>query len=146
MEIILIPYFEPNGSNSYPSGVSRLFNRITFNGEDYWIALGLPEEEKGVHKYSDYQSYLKTKTGIRKITKRAFLQRFTQPERTAIRKSTDDIVIDVHEDLKLASFVDLDLQDLRNVLAYFVSISILVPERVDELLVDGTEEEKYRGV
>lgn len=84
--------------------------------------------------------------GIRKITKRAFMQRLTQPERTLIRKSTDDIVIDVHEDLKIASFVDLDLTGLQAALGYFVTIGILTESRVPEILVDGNEEEKYRGV
>lgn len=88
---------------------------------------------------------IQTTAPVRKITKRAFLQRFTQPERTAIRNSTDDIVIDVHEDLKLASFVDLDLTEMHNALDYFIALGILAPERKDQLIVDGTQAEKYRG-
>jgi hypothetical protein len=77
---------------------------------------------------------------IRKITKRAFMQRFTQAERIAIRKSVDDIVIDIHEDLKMASIVDLDLQDTINGVAYLGSIGLLTTSQAD-LLRDGTEDE-----
>ena len=83
---------------------------------------------------------------IRKITKRSFMQRFTQPERTAVRNSPDDIVIDVYEDLSFASNVDLDLEDIENALLYFVALGILVEARVAEILVDGTEAEAYRGI
>ena len=55
---------------------------------------------------------------IRKITKRAFMQRFTQPERTLIRKSTDDIVIDIYEDLQSVTRVELDMTDTVNDLYY----------------------------
>ncbi len=77
------------------------------------------------------------------ITKRSFMQRFTQPERIAIRKSADDIVIDIHEDLKIASNVDLELVAIRSSLDYFVSVGILETSRVDEILVEGTEAEAY---
>jgi hypothetical protein len=77
---------------------------------------------------------------IRKITKRAFMQRFAQAERIAIRKSVDDIVIDIHEDLKMASIVDLDLQDTINGVAYLGSIGLLTTSQAD-LLRDGTEDE-----
>lgn len=78
---------------------------------------------------------------IRKITKRAFMRRFTQSERIAIRNSSDDIVIDIHEDLKSAINVNLDLQDTIDSLAYLVSVSILTSNRPTEILIDGTEGE-----
>jgi len=79
---------------------------------------------------------------IRVITKRSFMQRLTQPERTAIRKSTDDIVIDIHEDLKMASNVDLDLQDTIDAVAYLGSQGLLTTSDVD-LLRDGDTQEEY---
>ena len=78
---------------------------------------------------------------IRKITKRAFMRRFTQAERIAIRNSSDDIVIDIHEDLKSAINVSLDLKDTIDSLAYLVSVSILTSDRPAEILIDGTEDE-----
>ena len=82
-----------------------------------------------------------TPDAIRKITKRAFMRRFTQSERIAIRNSSDDIVIDIHEDLKSAINVSLDLQDTIDSLAYLVSVSILTSDRPAEILIDGTEDE-----
>ena len=80
-------------------------------------------------------------SAIRKITKRAFMRRFTQAERIAIRNSSDDIVIDIHEDLKSAINVSLDLQDTIDSLAYLVSVSILTGDRPAEILIDGIEDE-----
>ena len=91
------------------------------------------------------------------ITKRAFMQRFTQAERMAFRQSAggrrldsegllmplDEIILDIHEDLLVASNVDLQLSDVRTGLLYMVAIGILEESRVDELLVDGTTEETW---
>jgi hypothetical protein len=78
---------------------------------------------------------------ISKITKRAFMQRFTLQERTDIRNSTDPAVIDIYEDLKMASNVDLKLPELPGLLNYLVSTGLLDTSRVAELLVQGTKEE-----
>ena len=78
---------------------------------------------------------------IRQITTRAFMQRFTMAERIAIRASTDDVVIDVHEDLKLASFVDLDSTDVIGAIDYFISQSLLESGRKSELLDNGSQSE-----
>ena len=78
---------------------------------------------------------------IRKITKRAFMQRFTQPERTLIRNSTDDIVIDIYEDLKSVNNVNLDMTDTLQALAYLESLSIISAGRPAAILVDGTIDE-----
>lgn len=93
------------------------------------------------HKIMVPNDAVVTPVTIRKITKRAFMQRFTQAERIAVRNSTDDIVIDIYEDLKIAEFVDLDLDVTSQGLAYLESIGILESGRVDELLADGTFEE-----
>ena len=140
---ILIPHFQINGTASYPDDY-RLFNgmkKVEFNGSDYFVTDYSGELDLATGVYTDYELTLEPILSNPVITKRSFMQRFTQPERTVIRKSTDDIVIDVHEDLKIASNVDLSLEDIRNALNYFVSIGILEAPRVDELLVDGTEAE-----
>ena len=69
-----------------------------------------------------------------KITKRAFMVRFTQPERTAIRKSTDDIVIDIYEDLKSVNNVELTMQDTIDAIAYLTAVGILAAGRDTEIL------------
>jgi hypothetical protein len=71
-----------------------------------------------------------------KLTKRDFIQRFTQPERTLIRKSTDDIVIDIYDDLQSVDSVDLSLQDTINALTYLTSIEILAEGRSTEILTN----------
>lgn len=81
---------------------------------------------------------------IRVLGKRSFMQRFTQAERIAIRNSTDDIVIDIHEDLKMTSFVDLDHPDTEASLRYLTFIGLLAEGRKEEMLVDGEEAEKYK--
>ncbi len=72
--------------------------------------------------------------GVTILTKREFMQRFTQSERIAIRNSADDIVIDIYDDLKVATSVDLTLVDLANGLAYLVSVGLLTPERPAQLM------------
>ena len=69
-----------------------------------------------------------------KLSKRAFMQRFTQPERTLIRKSTDDIVIDIYEDLQSVNNVDLALQDTIKALTHLTTVGILIDGRSDEIL------------
>ena len=74
-------------------------------------------------------SYLGTK-----ITKRALSQRLNPVIRAAIRNSTDDIVIDIIEDLKLAEYADLSDQDLIDSLTYLVYIEIMTQEESDHVL------------
>ena len=69
-----------------------------------------------------------------KLSKRAFMQRFTQPERTLIRKSTDDIVIDIYEDLQAVNNVELTMQDTINAIAYLTDVGILAAGRGTEIL------------
>lgn len=84
---------------------------------------------------------------IRVITIRAFLNRIDQPTRSALRNSTDDIVIDLMEDLRMASYVDLDSTDLPTGLSYLQNVvNLITADDVVKLLADGTEAEKYRGV
>ena len=83
---------------------------------------------------------------IRLITKRSFMKRLSQPIRTAIRKSTDDIVIDIYEDLMIASNVNLDLDDVENALLYLAASGILDETTIPTILADGLESEAYRGL
>ena len=69
-----------------------------------------------------------------KITKRALSQRLNPVIRAAIRNSTDDIVVDIREDLKLAEYADLSNQDLIDSLAYLVYIEIMTQEESDHVL------------
>lgn len=68
------------------------------------------------------------------ITRLEFMQRFTQPERTAIRKSDDDIVIDFYDLTKRATEIDLTAKDVVNGLVYLESESILQAGRANEVL------------
>ena len=108
--------------------------------EGEWYQLEVAE---GVWQESRYTEVIPETPAILKITKRAFMKRFTLTERIAIRNSVDDVIIDVYEDLKLASYVELDTQDVSDALNYMVSVGILESSRVDEMLVDGTSEEAY---
>ena len=103
-------------------------------GEQYRISVGGGWEQKAY-------SLPVAEPAIRKITKRAFMRRFTQVERTLIRKSTDDIVIDIHEDLQSTITVDLDLQDTIDSLTYLTSVAILADGRSNAILADGTASE-----
>ena len=83
---------------------------------------------------------------IRIITVRAFMKRLAQSERIALRGSTDAIVIDLMEDLRMASYVDLDDPELGPGLAYVESLGLIANSQLTDLLVDGTEAEAYNGV
>ena len=78
---------------------------------------------------------------VREISTRSFMRRFTPPERVLIRASTDDIVVDIHEDLRFARSVDLDLTDVSQGLAYLVTQSIIASNRPAIILRDGTADE-----
>ena len=168
---ILIPHFEITSDSSFPD-YYKLFHQmteVTFNSVDYWLCeyTGAMDLETGADNYASYSAWVDTQpkvTGIRVITKRSFMQRFTQAERIAIRNSIedikldrinqnvpnvarnhiDDVLIDVVADLDIASEkygVDLDLQATTDGLNHFVTMSILAANRVSELLVDGTDGE-----
>jgi len=60
---ILIPYFNINGTDSYPDDY-RLFSsmeKLKFNNQNYWLCnyAGKKELETGVNNCADYRSYLK---------------------------------------------------------------------------------------
>jgi len=101
--------------------------------------------DSGKHKIESAGTLQVTPPAIRHISKRAFRNRLTQPERTLIRKSADDIVIDIKEELEMATYVDLDMPSNTDALNYLVSVGILLAPRVAEILVDGTVEEEFKG-
>lgn len=78
---------------------------------------------------------------IRKLTTRAFMQRLTAAQRIVIRKSLDDYVIDFHEDLKMASFVDLDSSDVAAAISHLKSQGLIDEATATALLLDGTDAE-----
>lgn len=82
-------------------------------------------------------------TPIRIISIGSFRRRLTLAEKVAIKISTDPIVQVLSEDLLASSFVDLDFPQVIQGLQYLTTTDpvILTPERVTELLIDGTEEE-----
>tara|TARA_R110002020_G_scaffold147185_2_gene322336 strand:- start:5216 stop:5545 length:330 start_codon:yes stop_codon:yes gene_type:complete len=79
---------------------------------------------------------------IRVITKRAFMKRIDQADRISIRKSTDDFVIDIHEDLKSASSVDLDDLDTIAGVDYLIAQNLLTNTNLEALFNNGTESTK----
>jgi hypothetical protein len=118
------------------------------SGDD-WVE-GQPAEGQKFKKTNakgyELISYFSAQTApdiaiIRKVSKRAFMQRMTFAERTAIRKSTDDVVIDIREDLNAISHVDLDLADTLKSLSYLASVDILKASRINEILADGKQGE-----
>lgn len=99
---------------------------------------------------------------IRNITVAAFRARMNVSERHAIRESEDIYVQDIWEDLFARQYVDLDSTTLAQGIGYVLNYLNNVPDfqslegevmtvtdtaaRLMEVLVDGTEEERYRGV
>lgn len=83
---------------------------------------------------------------IRIITVRAFMKRLAQSERIALRGSSDAIVVDLMEDLRMAAYVDLDDAELPAGLAYVESLGLIANAQLTALLADGTEAEAYNGV
>jgi hypothetical protein len=73
------------------------------------------------------------------ITKRSFMQRLSQSERIAIRSSTDESVIDIHEDLKSVDTVTLSNTDVISSLNYLTSVGILADGRSSTILTNPVE-------
>jgi hypothetical protein len=71
------------------------------------------------------------KVELPKLSPVAFMLLFTAQERVAIKKSTDDIVMDfmsIVNDPRL-TFVDLNLKSTQEAIAYLQSIDLLTAER-----------------
>ena len=82
---------------------------------------------------------------VRYITVRAFMKRFTQAERIFLRLTQDDTLIDMMEDLKMASYVDLQDAELAAGIAQVVQLPSFT-SIASVILREGEEHEEYRGV
>lgn len=144
---ILIPRFEIVGVASYPDHYTKFtsLEKVSIDSTDYFLTdySGILELETGTHVYADYLALNPLPFEFPVISRRSFMRRFTQAERIAMRKSTDDIIIDVHEDLKMASSVELQLPAVSDAISYMVYVGILDNTRYAEILIDGTEEEAW---
>jgi hypothetical protein len=94
-----------------------------------------------------------TKPPIRVLAVQSFLQRFTQAERIAIRNSTDDIVVDLYELIKVSTYINLDDPNIGPGLLYIsgqtdpaITSPIIDPLRIPDLMADGTDEEAHNGI
>lgn len=151
---ILIPYFQISGTDSYPdsTNVLQIIDTILYLGNTYYLCeyTGNKNLQVGA-TYEEYKAWLEAQppvTGIRVITTAAMRNRFTSAERRVIKRHEDFEVLDNYEDLLLRQYIDLDDPSLRAALEYMIAPLDGVPvllnqERVDELLVDGTEYEAY---
>lgn len=74
---------------------------------------------------------------VTQLTKREFLSRFSLPERSAIRTSTDDIVMDLMFLLDAATYVDLTDESLIQGVQYLSLINLIQTHRVQEILGDS---------
>ena len=83
------------------------------------------------------------------ITKLALRQRFTIPELAAIQTALKtNVVLEILMDnLKVATFIDLNRPDTQDGIMYLVSQGLLTLERANQILTTvPTEQEIYRGV
>jgi len=78
---------------------------------------------------------------IRRITTQAFYRRMTIAERRALRASITDEVKDLLDDLARLPAIDLD----GSIEQQLIDTNEFTVRRVDELLVDGTAEERALG-
>lgn len=99
--------------------------------------------DSGKHKIESVGTLQEVAPAIRYISKRAFRNRLTPPVRKLIRESTDDIVIDMKEELEITEYVDLDLISNEQALLYLEYMGILAEGQGATILVDGTPDEEY---
>ena len=136
-----VPYVWEPGANE---GITEEEYALPRNGDWVEATNGKSISRFGWHEPVEPEVYVPP--AIRKITKRSFMQRLDIVERIAIRKSTNDVVIDIREDLLTASNVDLDLQDTVTAVNYISEQGLLTVHTIAELLMDGTAAEEYRGI
>jgi len=82
---------------------------------------------------------------IRFLTVRAFLKRFDKGDRVFLRKTPDDDLIDMMEDLDRAAYVDLKDPEL---ISGITQVTLLPQISSDPLvlLADGQPHEAYNGI
>jgi hypothetical protein len=111
-------------------------NEIPVEGEEYLVAVGGNIVDGVLAGYGSHTAIYSTAPPEpvdygSKITKRALSQRLNPIMREAIRKSTDEIVVDIREDLKLAQYVDLKDHDLITSFKYLVYAGLMTQEESD---------------
>jgi hypothetical protein len=84
--------------------------------------------------YWDSESFSLVPISNTVITKLEFLSRFTIAERTAIRNSTDPIIVDMMELLNASTEVDLTDSRTISIINHLSSVGIVSSNRVQELL------------
>lgn len=111
-------------------------NEIPVEGEEYLVAVGGNIVDGVLAGYGSHTAIYSTAPPKpvnygSKITKRALSKRLNPVIREAIRKSTDEIVIDIREDLKLAEYVNLKDTDLITSFNYLVYAGLMTQEESD---------------
>lgn len=145
--LVLIPKFPINGKDSYPAGVTNVLRSIIFNNVEYYICEATDNSLETGDTYEDYSESLKDK----KITKLAFMRRFTTQERVAldlasIGETTEAATVRTFlRDLESATYIDLNRQDTKNDVNSLVG-TFLTQERADEILKSPVKDiERYKG-
>ena len=77
------------------------------------------------------------------ITRRAFMQRFTQEERIAIRTSTNEYVQDIVEDIYMVEYIDVLHVDTQHAVAFFYNLGLIKEETMNKLLTAPMKAEMY---
>lgn len=67
-------------------------------------------------------------------TKREFLNKFTLAERSAIRASTDAIVVDIMNMLELAEYIDVVNTETQSAVGYLAMVGLIASTRIVEIL------------
>jgi len=90
--------------------------------------------DNGTHKIES--AGVTSNSVLKTITKLAFKQRFTQPERTALRAEakTNAIVEDFMDLVSDAKFIDLARQDTIDSVNFLESSSLIATGRANEIL------------
>lgn len=83
---------------------------------------------------------------IRIITVGAFRKRLPSLTRKEIRNSVDDSIIDLRENLELASYIDLDDEELQKGIDFLKLLEWITDEEIKIIFSDGTQKEKFNGV
>lgn len=120
--------------------------KLLIKGSNGWVEDTPTVGEAVRYEYPDGHSvetiYSIEVPKVTKITVGAFRRRLTLQEKLDITGSSEVICRVLLDDLASSSYVDLMSLELKAGLEALVGLSLLSPERVSELLSEGTEEER----
>lgn len=85
--------------------------------------------------YWDKDSLKLVSVSETEITRLEFMSRFTTEERIAIRESTDPLIFDAMELLKVAENISISDQRTVMLINYMVSVGLISSSRAKEILV-----------